>query len=92
MEVNAEDLITMLKKLDEAEERAARCSFEDLRAAIEKMRELRAILYGLLSRALQTKDGGGGNPSMPGPIGTPLLREIPLWEITCGTRGDSSKV
>lgn len=96
MKVNAEDLIKMLQKMDEVEEKAgvafSSCSSEDLQMAVEKMRELRTIVYGLLSCALQSKDEDcGGKTPLPCPGVTPIWREVPWWDLTRVTCGDSTK-
>ena len=91
MKINAEDIVAMLKKIDEIEEKAARafssCEQEDLQAAVEKMRELRAMLYSLLAAGQEEQ-----NPSpAPCPAIVPYIvpyREAPWWEtfrITCAS-------
>ena len=92
MKIKAEDIVAMLKKIDELEEKAARafssCEQEDLQAAVEKMRELRAMLYSLLVAGQEEQ-----NPSpAPCPVTYPVIVpfwEAPWWEttrITCASR------
>ena len=92
MKIKAEDIVAMLKKLDEIEAQAARafssCNAEDLQAAAEKMRELRAMLYALLAAGQEEQ-----NPSpAPCPAIVPYIvpyRDAPWWEttrITCESR------
>ena len=91
MKIKNEDLVAMLKKMDEVEEKAS-CAFssrdsEDLQMAVEKMRELRAMLYSLLA--------AGQEEPAPYPVTYPVIvpyRDVPWWEmpkITCsdGTAG-----
>ena len=88
MKINAEDIVAMLKKIDEIEEKAAcafsSCEQEDLQAAAEKMRELRAMLYSLLA--------AGQEEQNPCPVTYPVIVpfwEAPWWEttrITCASR------
>ena len=83
MRIKTEDLVEMLKKMDEAEEKAAAAldssGGEGLQAALEKMRELRAMLYSLLAT-------GQEEPAVY-PITYPVVvpyREVPWWEqVTC---------
>ena len=89
MKIKAEDLVAMLKKMDEVEEKAGAAfnssSEEDLQIALEKMRELRAMLYSALAREEE---------AVPYPVAYPVVvpyRETPWWEqVTCSC-GSSSK-
>ena len=82
MKIKAEDLIAMLKKMDEVEEKAgaafSSCDSEDLQIALEKMRELRAMLYSALAKEEE---------AAPYPVAYPVIvphREVPWWEqVTC---------
>ena len=81
MKIKNEDLAAMLKKMDEAEEKAGvafgSSSEEDLQMAAEKMRELRAMLYSVLAT--------GQEEPAPYPITYPVIvpyREAPWWEMT----------
>ena len=85
MQIKAEALVAMLKKMDEMEEKAgaafSSCDREDSQIAVEKMRELRAMLYSLLA-------AGQEEPAVH-PITYPVIVpywEVPWWEqthITC---------
>ena len=87
MKIKNEDLVAMLKKMDEVEEKASSafssCDAEDLQIAVEKMRELRAMLYSLLA--------AGQEEQNPYPITYPVIlpyREVPWWEqVTCTCKG-----
>ena len=87
MRIKAEDLVAMLKKMDEAEEKAScafgSCDSEDLQIAVEKMRELRAMLYSLLAT--------GQEEPAAYPITYPVIvpyRDVPWWEqVTCVCKG-----
>ena len=89
MKIKAENLIAMLKKMDEVEEKAGAAfsssSEEDLQAALEKMRELRAMLYSALAKEEE---------AVPYPVAYPVIvpyKEVPWWEqVTCSC-GSSSK-
>ena len=84
MQIKAEALVAMLKKMDEMEEKAgaafSSCDREDSQIAVEKMRELRAMLYSALTREEE---------AVPYPVTYPVVvpyREVPWWEqthITC---------
>ena len=96
MKVKNEDLVAMLKKMDEVEEKAgiafSSCDSEDLQIALEKMRELRTMLYSLLAT--------GQEETVAYPITYPVIvpyREVPWWEqvtFTCksasGTDGSAT--
>ena len=87
MKIKNEDLVAMLKKMDEVEEKASGAfgssSEEDLQAAVEKMRELRAMLYSLLAT--------GQEETAAYPITYPVIvpyRDVPWWEqVTCTCKG-----
>ena len=89
MQIKAESLVEMLKKMDEVEEKAGAAfsssSEEDLQAALEKMRELRAMLYSALAKEEE---------AAPYPVAYPVIvpyKEVPWWEqVTCSC-GSSSK-
>ena len=94
MKIKANDIVAMLKKLDEIEEKAGRafssCEQDDLQSAVEKMRELRAMLYSLLA-AGQEEQNPVPSPA-PCPVTYPVIVpfwEAPWWEttrITCASR------
>ena len=79
MKIKAEDLVAMLKKMDEVEEKAGAAfgsrDSDDLQVALEKMRELRSMLYAALAKEEE---------SAPYPVAYPVI--VPWWEqaqITC---------
>ena len=89
MKIKVEDLVAMLKKMDEVEEKAGAAfnssSEEDLQIALEKMSQLRAMLYSALAREEE---------AVPYPVVYPVVvpyREVPWWkQVTC-TSGTSGK-
>lgn len=90
MKIRSEDLVGMLKKMDEVEEKASyafsSCDSEDLQIAVEKMRELRSMLYSLLAT-------GQEEPAVY-PAAYPVIvpyREVPWWEqVTYACKSASS--
>ena len=81
MRIKAEDLARMLRKMDEVEEKAAQAynssRDEDLAMAVEKMRELRAMLYEVLEREEEAQ-------AAPYPVAYPIVAPMPWWEqISC---------
>ena len=91
MKIKAESLVEMLKKMDEVENKAgiafSTSSEEDLQIALEKMRELRAMLYSLLATVQEEPDIY--------PITYPVIvpyRQVPWWEqVTCTCKSTSGK-
>ena len=87
MRIKAEDLVEMLKKMDEAEEKVgiafSSCDSEDLQIAVEKMRELRAMLYSALAREEEAQ-------AVPYPVTYPIVAPVPWWEQTRITCKDST--
>ncbi len=80
MQIKAEDLVKMLKKMDEVEEKAKiaadRRDVEDLYEAVAKMRELRSMLYSALAKEEEAQ-------TIPYPVTYPVVvpyREVPWWE------------
>ena len=78
MNIRAEDIVKMLQKMDEVEEKAGAAfsssSEEDLQIALERMRELRAMLYSALAKEEE---------AAPYPVAYPVIvpyREVPWWE------------
>ena len=88
MQIKAEDVVTMLKKMDEVEEKAgiafSSSSEEDLQIALEKMRELRSMLYSALAKEEE---------AAPYPVAYPAIvpyRDVPWWEqVTCSCKSAS---
>ena len=88
MQIRAESLVEMLKKMDEVEEKAGAAfsssSEEDLQAALERMRELRAMLYSVLAKEEE---------AAPYPVAYPVIvpyRNVPWWEqVTCSCDSSS---
>ena len=91
MRIKAEDVVTMLKKMDEVEEKAgaafSSCDSEDLQIALEKMRELRSMLYSALAREEE---------NILSPVAYPVVvpfKERPWWEqVTCTCKNTSGKL
>ena len=86
MKIKNEDLVAMRKKMDEVEEKASgafsSCDSEDLQIAVEKMRELRSMLYSLLATEQE-------EPAVH-PITYPVI--VPWWEqtqITCKSTAEA---
>ena len=92
MKIRNEDLVAMLKKMDEVEEKAAAAfsssSEEDAQIAREKMHELRAMLYSMLATEQE-------EPSVY-PITYPVIlphRDVPWWDqvtFTCKSTGGNA--
>ena len=89
MRISANDVVALLKKVDEVEEKAGRAfssyDQEDMQAALESARELRPMLYAMLASAAEE--------GMPYPAHCPAApcRDI-SWQdmtrVTCGAPGN----
>lgn len=91
MRISASDVVALLKKVDEVEEKAG-VAFttygqQDMQAALDSARELRPMLYAMLASAAE--DG------MPYPVFCPAV--VPQWDttwqdstrVTCSASGTS---
>lgn len=81
MWIRAEDLVEILRKMDEVKDKAgaafSACEQEDLQKAVERMRELREMIYTVLAKEEQER-------AVPYPIPYPVITPLPWWEqITC---------
>lgn len=90
MRISAGDIVALLRKIDEVEEKAGvaftTCDQQDLQIALDKARELRPMLYAALASSAEE-----GTPyPVPYPAIVPQGGDAPWWETTRVTCGPSS--
>lgn len=82
MRISANDVVALLKKVDEVEDKAGiaftTCDQQDLQIALEKARELRPMLYGVLASGAED--------------GTPYPVLYPVYPYKDTSWGDFPKV
>ena len=78
MRISANDVVALLKKVDEVEEKAGRAfatyDQQDMQIALDSARELRPMLYAMLASAAEE--------GTPYPVLYPAV--VPQWDTTWG--------
>ena len=76
MRIGTGDIVALLRKIDEVEEKAGvaitTCDQQDLQIALDRARELRPMLYAALAAAAEE--------GTPYPVPYPAV--VPQWDIT----------